>query len=205
MFVSILVHELGHAFMQRFYGGHPWITLYGFGGLASCDDCDRSPRSQIHHFAGRAGGGFLAGRCCICRAVLSRLRIAVKGFRMRASDPVQWIWFDPVTISRLCQAVYVGSCNDVVCELLQVNILWGLVNLLPIYPLDGGRIARELFTLGNPRQGIVQSLWLSIGVAVLMAVYALTRQTYLHVPDVRLPGLRQLSSATGVSEPLAVM
>ena len=49
VFVSILVHELGHAFMQRYYGGHPWITLYGFGGLASCNDCDRSPRSQITH------------------------------------------------------------------------------------------------------------------------------------------------------------
>ena len=43
VFVSILVHELGHAFPQRFYGGHPRITLYSFGGLASCDDCDRSP------------------------------------------------------------------------------------------------------------------------------------------------------------------
>ena len=47
MFVSILVHELGHAFVQRYFGGRPWITLYGFGGLASCNDCDRSPRSQI--------------------------------------------------------------------------------------------------------------------------------------------------------------
>ena len=46
--------------------------------------------------------------------------------------------------------------------LLYVNIFWGLVNLLPIYPLDGGRIAREVFTLGNPRRGIIQSLWLSV-------------------------------------------
>src|SRR4051794_41088064 len=43
VFVSILAHELGHATMQRFYGGHPWITLYGLGGLASCNDCSRSP------------------------------------------------------------------------------------------------------------------------------------------------------------------
>src|SRR5688500_3784168 len=46
VFVSILVHELGHAFLQRRFGGRPWITLYGLGGLASCDDCDRSPYSQ---------------------------------------------------------------------------------------------------------------------------------------------------------------
>src|SRR5688500_7676857 len=45
--VSILAHELGHAFLQRHYGGHPWITLYGFGGFASCGDCDPRPRAQI--------------------------------------------------------------------------------------------------------------------------------------------------------------
>src|SRR5687768_2889887 len=47
VFISILIHELGHAFLQRRYGGHPRITLYSLGGLASCDDCDRSPSRQI--------------------------------------------------------------------------------------------------------------------------------------------------------------
>ena len=61
VFVSILVHELGHALMQRYFGGHPWITLYGFGGLASCNDCDRSPRSQILiSLAGPVAGFLLA-------------------------------------------------------------------------------------------------------------------------------------------------
>jgi membrane-associated protease RseP (regulator of RpoE activity) len=57
-----------------------------------------------------------------------------------------------------------------------VNIIWGLINLLPIYPLDGGQIARELFTLGNPRKGIIQSLQLSTGAAALVAVYALSQR-----------------------------
>ena len=91
-----------------------------------------------------------------------------------------------------------------IADLLHVNILWGLVNLLPIYPLDGGQIARELFTLGNPRAGIIQSLQLSAGAAVLVAAYALLNQRILHVPDVRLPGVRQFSNAAGVSKPLAV-
>src|SRR6185436_11971377 len=61
VFISILVHELGHAFMQRTYGGHPWITLYGLGGLASCNDCDRSPRRQIIiSLAGPIAGFLLA-------------------------------------------------------------------------------------------------------------------------------------------------
>jgi Zn-dependent protease len=63
--------------------------------------------------------------------------------------------------------------NTTVADLLQVNIMWGLLNLLPIYPLDGGRVARELFTLRDARSGVIQSLQLSAGTAVLVAAYAL--------------------------------
>ena len=161
VFVSILVHELGHAVVQRCYGGHPWITLYGFGGLASCDDCDRSPRAQILiSLAGPFAGFFQAG------FVVSIL-IAMQRIRRFELDWVPVIW------------VPFGSQLDLaLLFLLFVNIAWGLVNLLPIYPLDGGRIAREVFTLVNPRAGIVQSLQLSAGAAILVAVYAFTRQLY---------------------------
>jgi Zn-dependent protease len=59
-----------------------------------------------------------------------------------------------------------------------VNIAWGLLNLLPVYPLDGGQISRELFTLSNPRAGIVWSLQLSIVVAGLLAAYFLMNQRF---------------------------
>ena len=57
--------------MQRFYGGHPWITLYGFGGLASCNDCDRSPRRQILISAGRAGRRVSCWPASLSRSCLS--------------------------------------------------------------------------------------------------------------------------------------
>jgi Zn-dependent protease len=65
--------------------------------------------------------------------------------------------------------------NQTVADMLQVNILWGVLNLLPIYPLDGGRITRELFTLWDARSGIIQSLQLSAGAAVLVAAYAVLK------------------------------
>ena len=37
VFLSILIHELGHALVMRAYGFRPWITLYGLGGQASYD------------------------------------------------------------------------------------------------------------------------------------------------------------------------
>jgi membrane-associated protease RseP (regulator of RpoE activity) len=51
-----------------------------------------------------------------------------------------------------------------------VSVVWGMVNLLPIYPLDGGQISREVFLKLNPREGIRESLCLSIVAAVAMAM-----------------------------------
>jgi stage IV sporulation protein FB len=187
VFISILVHELGHAFLQIRYGGHPRITLYGMGGLASCNDCDRSPRSQILISLAGPIAGFLLAALTILIVRASGHRIAflhpgdtgelgraliARGFSIEPEVvPLFWLW-----------AFYEGYvapiANYLVRNLLWVNIMWGIINLFPIYPLDGGRVARELFSLGNPRQGIIQSLQLSIGAAALLAIWGLTRQSF---------------------------
>ena len=177
VFVSILVHELGHAFMQRRYGGRPWVTLYGLGGLASCNDCDRSPRAQIIISLAGPVAGFLLALLVILLVRLSGHYVAVviASNAVSLTERLSWKWIQPFKFFGVDFLPFASRpLNIVVWDLLQVNILWGLVNLLPVYPLDGGRIARELFTLGNPRQGIVQSMQLSTGVAVLIAIYAVT-------------------------------
>jgi stage IV sporulation protein FB len=181
MFVSILVHEFGHATMQRSYGGHPWITLYGLGGLASCNDCDRSTSRQIIiSLAGPIAGFLLA----IVMILVMRFTGHGIGFSL-SRDGIDletlglprvlqgrlgplWVYFQPFQSDLL---------NVIIWDSLQVNILWGLVNLLPIYPLDGGRVSRELFTLRHPRVGIIQSLQLSVGVAALVAIYGILQQS----------------------------
>jgi Zn-dependent protease len=180
VFISILIHELGHAFLQRFYGGHPWITLYSFGGLASCNDCDRSPRSQIAILLAGPGAGFLFAAIVV---LALRLSGHYMGFALNETQidlkalDLQRVLIQPMgPFLAFFEPLTSRPINDMIGDLLQINILWGLVNLLPIYPLDGGQIARELFTLGNPRQGIVQSLQLSIGAAILMAIYGLVKQ-----------------------------
>ena len=49
------------------------------------------------------------------------------------------------------------------------------MNLLPIYPLDGGHIVREVLLYFNPQQGVQQSLILSIFTAGLVAVFGLIK------------------------------
>src|SRR5215472_16663222 len=66
--------------------------------------------------------------------------------------------------------------------ILFVNIGWAVMNLLPVYPLDGGQISREVFTLTTPREGIRYSLILSMVAAGAVALWALSQQnTYLAI------------------------
>ena len=51
-------------------------------------------------------------------------------------------------------------------------MIWGLLNLLPMYPLDGGQIAQQIFVLANPQDAIRQSLILSVIVGGMMGVIA---------------------------------
>jgi len=54
----------------------------------------------------------------------------------------------------------------------------GLVNLLPVYPLDGGQIAREIFTAFNAQEGIRNSLTLSIFTGGGVALYAIMHREW---------------------------
>ena len=58
-------------------------------------------------------------------------------------------------------------------SLIFINLFWGLINLLPVYPLDGGKVSRELLLTANPGRGIEWSLQLSMVAAIAMAIYAL--------------------------------
>jgi Zn-dependent protease len=183
-FVSILVHELGHAFVQRYFGGQPWITLYGMGGLASCDDCDRRTSSQILiSLAGPVAGFLFALLVAAVMVIAGRtVGIDVGKFDPHAQDlpDISWLEFPLSTVYWATLPTSVG--NKLVGSLFTINILWGLVNLLPVYPLDGGRIAREIATIRDAPAGIVWSLRLSIATAIGMALFALAVWHSLFVP-----------------------
>jgi Zn-dependent protease len=55
-------------------------------------------------------------------------------------------------------------------DLLWINLFWPLFNLLPIYPLDGGQIAREVCLYGSRANGVIVSLWLSLILAAGLAI-----------------------------------
>jgi len=165
LFVSILVHELGHALAYRAYGFYPWITLHALGGLTSHDPGQgfgarrpgRWPDIQIS--AAGPVAGFVLSAIVIGAIILS-------GHYVERDDSYYGL------VIRLADTVLSPQFTDFLNDILWVSILWGILNLAPIYPLDGGQIARELFLMANPRDGVRQSLVLSMIAAVAMAAVA---------------------------------
>ncbi|MEO2046375.1 MAG: site-2 protease family protein [Pirellulales bacterium] len=174
LLVSILVHELGHAFMQRHFGGRPWITLYAMGGLAACDDCDRSTRSQVLISLAGPVAGFLLALIVVMGANLTGHLVGFIAPWIKPS--LEMLGMEKVVLLATSMGTIYwfpfesNNMNHLISGLLQVNILWGCVNLLPIYPLDGGHVARELCQFWKPRQGIILSLQISMFCAAGMAI-----------------------------------
>lgn len=169
VFISVLVHELGHALVMKRYGVGCYIVLYHFGGLAVPDQPGMFVRSRgftspWQQIAVSAAG---PGAQLLLSAILL-VALTATGSSVVMNPPI---------IGRLInvtqgQQILSLPVQAAICFLLYPSIAWALLNLLPVYPMDGGQIARELFSIFNPRSGISYSLMLSVSVGVGAAVYA---------------------------------
>jgi stage IV sporulation protein FB len=168
VFVSILVHEMGHAVVIRSFGWWPSILLYTFGGLAFYQQSRRDPGKQmLISLAGPAAGFVLAG------IVVAALYATGHPERFTFGEgPIGITWSRPSL-----QNSNLGALAEF---LLEVNIFWGLFNLLPIFPLDGGQFLRELLTWMRVPDALVKSLWVSVIVAVACAIYMIQLKLYFN-------------------------
>ncbi|HJR78542.1 MAG TPA: site-2 protease family protein [Anaerolineales bacterium] len=171
VFISILIHELGHALAFRFYGLSSQILLHFAGGLTIPESTRWGnrwasvalrPIQEIAISLAGPGAGFLFAALIALGVTLSGGAILTNwlfGF-----IPIPTVAFMPVG-GRIV--------NLLVNMLLWVNVFWGLINLLPVYPLDGGHVARYGLLMADPVDGVRKSLWLSVIVGGLIAVAAL--------------------------------
>jgi membrane-associated protease RseP (regulator of RpoE activity) len=164
VFVAILIHELGHALVMTSFGFRPWITLYGFGGLTSRSggglyrSRGESSLAQIMISAAGPAAGFLL-------ALVVALLLQITGHEVYVRKLAGFLPY-------VVLADQVGSpvLTDFIFSLLMVSVFWGAVNLLPIHPLDGGQIAREIIMRISRREGLRLSLVLSLVAAGAMAL-----------------------------------
>ncbi len=146
-FVSVLAHELGHAFLGRAYGRESWIRLYGLGGLTIFE-----------------GGG----RFTLLRDTLVSLAGPMAGFAFA------------LFIYLLNRAVPLEGMflNLLIFDLLIVNIWLGIINLLPVLPLDGGNVMRNVVRAWTGRNDDTLALRISVAVGALVAVVALANESW---------------------------
>ena len=110
VFVSVLIHELGHAFIGRNYGLHPAIELYTGGGLTWWQSS--RPLSHFEEFAVSLAGP------------ATGLIVGIAAWMLQLQLP----------LSETTRNLHI-----ILIELRWVNIVWSILNLLPMLPLDGGR------------------------------------------------------------------
>jgi stage IV sporulation protein FB len=162
VFFSILVHELGHALAVRACGWEPTVVLYSFGGLAIYRPTYDDPKKQIFISLAGPGAGFCFGGIIVLLLMASDTPVS---FALGGNLGIRWNLTE----------VPNENLRILLHHLIYVNLFWGLLNLLPIYPLDGGHVARELLTMGDARQGMIRSMQLSIVVALCMIVFVALR------------------------------
>ena len=114
-FASILAHELSHAVVTRLEGGSvDRITLFIFGGVARIDE---EPRSPLKEFFMALAGPMMS---LVIAGVLYLVYVVSAG-----RGAPWWVW-SPLEY------------------LAWINLFVGVFNLLPGFPLDGGRVLRSI-------------------------------------------------------------
>jgi len=142
--IGVLAHELGHAFAGRRLGLDPWIRLMAFGGMTGW----RRPRPLT------------AGQQILLSAAGPAVGISIGGLVLVGTATGMFAGASPAILKVL---------NFV----LWVNLGWGILNLLPILPLDGGHILASVASLVAGRNGRIAARIFSIVLTVVIGLWAL--------------------------------
>jgi stage IV sporulation protein FB len=186
VFVSIVVHEYGHGLTAKHFGSTPSIVLWMGGGLCYSEADRQTPAQRLAVVLWGPGAGFV-----LCGVVMV-LYSAVFGLtpREHLSIVCELLRFlglprDPSGVTSTLIKLgaterELGTNFTIYWDMVQINIIWGLVNLLPVWPLDGGRVSETVLTTINPRDGRrwAHTISLLVGGLTAFAMFAATQQLF---------------------------
>jgi len=113
--LSLLVHEFGHATVAAKYRLNPTVILHGWGGMCTHERAEKDSHDAFIVASG-PGAGFAFG-------------LIVLGLMM--AMPMTFLDTRPILA-------------EVLVNLVWINLVWSVLNMLPLWPLDGGQLARLL-------------------------------------------------------------
>lgn len=154
LIASILVHELAHALVARHFGlPVPRITLFIFGGMAELGREPDRPRVELLTALAGPAASFVLGAGAFAAGLF-------------LAGPL------PGTPAEVGDFRHFGAIETVLLWLGPTNVMLGLFNLVPGFPLDGGRVVRALIWW---RTGDIElaTRWASRGGQLVAAALAL--------------------------------
>lgn len=159
LFACVIVHEFGHITMARRFGIRtPDVILLPIGGVARLE---RIPDEPMQEFAIAIAGPLVTAAIALLLYVWLKLTGQFEALltALRNSDP---------------------DALGFAANLMIANAFLLIFNLIPAFPMDGGRILRSLLAA---RVGLIRATRIATSVGQLLAVagglYALTHQMYL--------------------------
>jgi len=145
LFACVTLHELGHAAAARYFGVRvPRILLLPIGGMAEMESIPRRPREEIIIALAGPAVNYL---------IIGLLLIVVR-------FPENW---EPLEFS--------FSFMEMGRHLIVVNLIMGVFNLLPAFPMDGGRVFRALLAI---KLTYLRATQIAVGVGKVVALAVIT-------------------------------
>ncbi|MGZ5489674.1 MAG: site-2 protease family protein [Nitrososphaeraceae archaeon] len=152
LFVSILLHELSHSLLSIRYGIHVnQILLFIFGGISDIKEETKEFKKEF--------------------------KIAVVGpLTSYALSGLFWMFFILVSYLNDTQqniGNYLSSIEGILLYSSMINLIIGSFNLIPAFPLDGGRMLRAGLTKWKNDFDLATSIASKIGIAISFVIIGL--------------------------------
>ena len=179
--LAFLLHELGHALAaKRLLGAKPEIALgigtapsgaSVFGGVTSWRPVYSKKSTNWNNafvsFAG-SGAGFLGVAALLAVAFLCGCDFTAG---IAAGTPIPIVFPTEWAVGVDSNEPFAAFLGYFVFGFIYICVFWGAVNLVPVYPLDGGQIATALGAQLSPKNGVRNALALSVVCAAGLAYF----------------------------------